>query len=42
MTAVVQHRERMREEFERREGFKLTYTPYIVEAVVRAMKKFPL
>jgi 2-oxoglutarate dehydrogenase E2 component (dihydrolipoamide succinyltransferase) len=42
MTAVVQHRDRQALEFERREGFRLTYTPYIVEAVVNAIKKYPL
>jgi len=42
MTAVVRHRDAHAVEFERREGFKLTFTPYIVEAVVAALKKFPL
>jgi len=42
MTSVVRHRARLAEEFERREGFKLTFTPYIVEAVVEAIKNFPL
>jgi 2-oxoglutarate dehydrogenase E2 component (dihydrolipoamide succinyltransferase) len=42
MTAVVRHRGQFAGEFERREGFKLTYTPYIVEAVVAALKRFPL
>jgi 2-oxoglutarate dehydrogenase E2 component (dihydrolipoamide succinyltransferase) len=42
MTAVVKHRDAFAEEFEKREGFKLTFTPYIAEAVVRAIKKYPL
>jgi 2-oxoglutarate dehydrogenase E2 component (dihydrolipoamide succinyltransferase) len=42
MTAVVKHREAHAEEFEKKEGFKLTFTPYIAEAVVSAIKKYPL
>ncbi len=42
MTAVVKHRAEHAVEFERREGFKLTYTPYIAGAVVKAIKKYPL
>jgi 2-oxoglutarate dehydrogenase E2 component (dihydrolipoamide succinyltransferase) len=42
MTAVVRHREKNAAAFEKREGFKLTFTPYIVEAVVKALKKYPL
>lgn len=30
------------EEFEAQEGFKLTYMPYIAEAVIKALKDFPL
>ncbi len=42
MTAVVSHRARHAEEFERREGFKLTFMPYIMDAVVQAIKKHPM
>lgn len=42
MTAVVRHRADHAVEFERREGFKLTFTPYIVDAVVQAIKKHPM
>ncbi len=42
MTAVVKHRERFADDFLRREGFKLTYTPYVVQAVVEALKRFPI
>jgi len=30
------------EEFERRNGLKLTYTPFLVRAAVRAIRKFPI
>jgi len=42
MTEVVRHRDAHAEEFEKKEGFKLTFTPYIAEAVVSAIKKYPL
>lgn len=42
MTNVVTHRAMHAGEFEAKEGFKLTYTPYIVQAVVNAIKKYPL
>jgi 2-oxoglutarate dehydrogenase E2 component (dihydrolipoamide succinyltransferase) len=42
MTTIVKHRAARATEFEKKEGFKLTFTPYIVEAVVRAIKKYPL
>ena len=42
MTSVVKHRAMHAAEFERREGFKLTFTPYVAEAVVLALKKYPL
>lgn len=42
MTAVVRHRTEHAAEFEKREGFKLTYTPYIAAAVVKAIKKYSL
>lgn len=42
MTNVVKHRAQHAAEFEKKEGFKLTFTPYIVEAVVKSLKKFPL
>jgi 2-oxoglutarate dehydrogenase E2 component (dihydrolipoamide succinyltransferase) len=42
MTAVVRHRSAHAAAFERAEGFKLTFTPYIIDAVVRAIKKYPL
>ena len=42
MTEIVKHRAANEAAFEGREGFKLTYTPYIVDAVVRSIKKYPL
>ena len=42
MSGVVKHRERHAEEFQKAEGFKLTFTPYIADAVVKALKKYPL
>jgi len=42
MTAVVNHRTKNLSSFEAKEGFKLTYTPYIIEAVIAALQKYPL
>jgi 2-oxoglutarate dehydrogenase E2 component (dihydrolipoamide succinyltransferase) len=42
MTNVVRHRAAHAMPFEKAEGFKLTYTPYIIDGVVRAIKKYPL
>lgn len=42
MTKIVQYRERVKNEFEKREGTKLTYTPFFIDATVRALKDFPM
>jgi 2-oxoglutarate dehydrogenase E2 component (dihydrolipoamide succinyltransferase) len=42
MSKVVEARERQRDEFERRCGFKLTYTPFFVRAAVEAIKQIPV
>lgn len=42
MSAVDRARKSMGEEFLRREGIKLSYMPFICEAVVKALKDFPL
>ena len=42
VTAIVQYRNKHVEEFEKREGFKLTYTHFIMDAVIKALKDFPL
>ena len=38
---VVALRDRVKAEFERAQGFKLTYLPFIVQAVVRAIRDYP-
>ncbi len=40
MTRVVETRQRQGEEFERRHGLKLTYTPFLVRSTVEAIKEF--
>lgn len=42
MTRVFEIRTRQGEEFERRHGIKLTYTPFFVRAAVEAIKQFPI
>jgi 2-oxoglutarate dehydrogenase E2 component (dihydrolipoamide succinyltransferase) len=42
MTKVDSIRRKNMEAFEKREGFKLTFMPFICDAVVKALKKFPL
>jgi 2-oxoglutarate dehydrogenase E2 component (dihydrolipoamide succinyltransferase) len=42
MSAVDRARRSMGEEFRKREGIKLSYMPFICEAVVKALKDFPL
>ena len=42
MTRIVQYRERVRESFEKREGTKLTFTPFFIDATVRAIRDFPM
>lgn len=42
MTRVVDTRERMALEFERNQGLKLTYTPFIARAAVEGIKHFPV
>jgi 2-oxoglutarate dehydrogenase E2 component (dihydrolipoamide succinyltransferase) len=42
VTNMVQWRERVKKDFEKREGTKITFTPLFIEAVVRCIKKFPL
>jgi len=41
MTRIAQWRSAVREEFRRREGIDLTYLPFIVKAVVEALKEHP-
>ncbi len=42
MTRVVNWRKKVKEEFQMREGQKLTFTPIIFEAAARALRDFPL
>ncbi|MCE2685712.1 MAG: 2-oxo acid dehydrogenase subunit E2 [Cryomorphaceae bacterium] len=42
VTTIVKWRERMKNEFKKREGENLTYTPIFIEAVAKAIKDFPM
>jgi 2-oxoglutarate dehydrogenase E2 component (dihydrolipoamide succinyltransferase) len=42
VTNLVQWREKVKKDFEKREGTKITFTPLFIEAIVRCIKKFPL
>lgn len=42
MTKLVKFRESFKKEFETQEGFALTYTHFILYAIVQALKEFPI
>ncbi len=42
MTRVVKFRDKHKAAFEKREGFKLTYTPFLIDAMAKAIKDFPM
>lgn len=42
VTNMVMWREKMKKTFEKREGEKLTFTPLIIECIIRAIKDFPM
>ncbi len=42
VTNLVMWRNKMKNEFETREGSKLTFTPLLIECIVNAIKKFPI
>ncbi len=42
VTNIVNWRNKVKKEFEAREGEKLTFTPIFVEAIVQAIKDFPM
>lgn len=42
VTNLVLWRDKVKKDFEKREGEKLTFTPLFIEAVVKAIKEFPL
>ncbi len=41
VTNLVLWREKIKKEFEKREGLKITYTPLFIEAIVKCIKKYP-
>lgn len=41
VTNLVLWRERVKKEFEKREGEKITFTPLFIEAIVKCIKKYP-
>ncbi|MCO5230860.1 MAG: 2-oxo acid dehydrogenase subunit E2 [Chitinophagales bacterium] len=42
MTNIVKWREKIKGNFKKREGFNLTYMPIFTEAIVKAIKDFPM
>ncbi len=42
VTNVVNWRNKVKSEFEKREGEKLTFTPIFMEAIAKALKKYPM
>jgi 2-oxoglutarate dehydrogenase E2 component (dihydrolipoamide succinyltransferase) len=42
VTRIVEWRNRVKDEFQKREGEKITFTPIFIEALVQAIKEFPL
>lgn len=42
VTNLVMWRDKVKKEFEKREGTKITFTPLFIEAIVRCIKKYPL
>lgn len=42
VTNMVQWREKFKKTFEKREGEKLTFTPLIIECIIKAIKDFPM
>ena len=41
VTNLVMWREKVKNDFEKREGTKITFTPLFIEAIVRCIKKYP-
>ena len=41
VTSMVMWRERIKKDFEKREGEKITFTPLFIEAIVKSIKKYP-
>ncbi len=42
VTNMVLWREKVKKEFEKREGTKITYTPLFIDCLVKVMKRFPI
>lgn len=42
VTNMVQFREKNKDRFLKENGFKLTYTPFFIEATIQALREFPL
>ena len=42
VTNIVMWRNKVKKEFEKREGEKITFTPIFIEAIVKAIKDFPM
>jgi 2-oxoglutarate dehydrogenase E2 component (dihydrolipoamide succinyltransferase) len=42
VTSLVMWRDKVKKDFEKREGTKITFTPLFIEAIVKCIKKFPL
>lgn len=42
VTNMVLWRDKIKKEFEKREGEKITYTPLFIESVVKCIKKYPM
>lgn len=42
VTNIVMWRDRIKDKFRKREGEKITYTPIFMEAVIKAIKDFPM
>lgn len=42
VTNLVQWRDKIKKDFEKREGEKITFTPLFIEAVVKAIKDYPM
>ena len=42
VTNLVLWRERVKKEYEKREGEKITFTPLIIEAIVKTLKRYPM
>jgi len=42
VTNIVNYRNKYKDEFEKREGFKLTFTPFFAKALIDAVRQYPM